>query len=56
VFVLTPLTTEHVVRILKRAEKTLCEDGGVEGIVSNEVIDYLADLADGDGMFFVLRY
>lgn len=39
--------------ILQRAEKTLYEDHGVDAIVSNEVIDYLADLADGDGMFVV---
>jgi replication-associated recombination protein RarA len=43
------LTTEHITRILKRAAKELCEDREVEDVVSDEVIDYLADLADGDG-------
>jgi len=28
----------------------LCEDKGVQDIVSDELIDYLADLADGDGL------
>lgn len=28
----------------------LCDDKGVQDIVSDELIDYLADLADGDGM------
>lgn len=50
VFVLAPLTTDHVKRILKRAYTALCEDKRVQGIVSDELIDYLADLADGDGM------
>jgi replication-associated recombination protein RarA len=47
--VLSPLTTDHVKQILKRAHKALCEDKGVQDIVSDELIDYLADLADGDG-------
>lgn len=50
VFVLSPLTTDHVRQILRRAHATLCEDRGVEDIVSDEIIEYLADLADGDGM------
>ena len=49
VFVLSPLTTDHVKQILKRAHKAQCEDNGVQDIVSDELIDYLADLADGDG-------
>ena len=48
-FVLSPLTTEHVKKILQRAHATLCEDNGVNDVVSDELIDYLADLADGDG-------
>lgn len=50
VFVLSPLTTDHVRLILKRADAALCEARGVQGIVSDEIIDYLADLADGDGI------
>jgi putative ATPase len=50
VFVLSSLTTEHVRQILKRANIALCGDRGVEGVVSDEIVDYLADLADGDGM------
>lgn len=46
---MSPLTTNHVEQILKRADAALCEDKGVQGIVSDEIIDYLADLADGDG-------
>ena len=49
VFVLSPLTIDHVQQILKRADAALCQDKGVQGIVSDEIIDYLADLADGDG-------
>ena len=49
-FVLKPLKTEHILQILKRAEVALCEDKGVVGVVSGEIIDYLADLADGDGI------
>jgi replication-associated recombination protein RarA len=49
VFVLANLTTEHIKAILERAHQALCEDKDVEDIVSNELIDYLADLADGDG-------
>ena len=49
-FVLKPLKTEHILQILKRAEVALCEDKGVVGVVSDEIIDYLADLADGDGI------
>ena len=52
VFVLSPLTTDHVRQILKRAHKALCEDKGVQDIVSDELVDYLADLADGDGTRF----
>jgi len=50
VFVLSPLTTDHVKQILKRAHTTLCDDQGVHDIVSDELVDYLADLADGDGI------
>lgn len=50
VFVLSPLTTDHVKQILKRAHMALCDDKGVQDIVSDELIDYMADLADGDGM------
>ena len=50
VFVLSPLTTDHVRQILRRAHATLCKDRDVEDIVSDEIIEYLADLADGDGM------
>jgi replication-associated recombination protein RarA len=53
VFVLSQLTTEHVRGILKRADKALCEDQGIQSLVSDEVIDYLADLADGDGIVSV---
>ena len=49
-FVLSPLTTDHVQQILKRADAAVCEEKGVQGIVSDEIIDYLADLADGDGI------
>ena len=49
VFVLAPLTTDHVKQILERAHHVLCDDKGVPDIVSNGIIDYLADLADGDG-------
>jgi replication-associated recombination protein RarA len=49
VFVLSPLTTNHIEQILKRADAALCEDKGVQGIVSDKIVDYLADLADGDG-------
>jgi hypothetical protein len=49
VFVLSPLTRDHILQILKRADAALCEDKGVDGIISDEVINYLADLADGDG-------
>jgi replication-associated recombination protein RarA len=52
---LSPLTTEHVQQILKRADTALCEDKGVQGIVSDEIIDYLADLADGDGNTFGIK-
>ena len=55
VFVLSPLTTDHVKRILQRAHTALCEDKGVKEIVSEELIDYLADLADGDGTLFKCR-
>ena len=48
-FVLSPLTRDHILQILKRADAALCEDKGVDGIVSEEVMNYLADLADGDG-------
>jgi hypothetical protein len=48
--VLSPLTTDHVRLILQRANVVLCEDKDVHGIVSVEIIDYLANLADGDGM------
>lgn len=51
-FVLSPLTTDHVQQILKRADAVLCEEKGVQGIVSDDIIDYLADLADGDGIPF----
>jgi len=54
VFVLAPLTTEHVKQILERAHHALCEDNRIPNIVSNGIIDYLADLADGDGNFLVL--
>lgn len=47
---LSPLTTDHVRLILQRANVALCEDNGVHGIVSDEIMDYLADLADGDGI------
>src|SRR5271170_5669086 len=50
VFVLSPLTTDHVKQILTRAHTALCDDKGVQDIVSDELIDYLADLADGDGI------
>jgi replication-associated recombination protein RarA len=53
VFVLAPLTTDHVQKILKRAYVALCDDKCVQGIVSDEIIDYLADLADGDGILLV---
>ena len=49
-FLLSPLTTAHITRILQRARSTLYEDKGVKDIVSDELIDYLADLADGDGI------
>ena len=49
-FVLSPLKTDHVRHILKRAHVTLCEDKAMQEIVSDEIIDYLADLADGDGI------
>jgi putative ATPase len=49
VFVLANLTSEHIKAILERAHRALCEDREVDDIVSNELIDYLADLADGDG-------
>jgi putative ATPase len=38
-----------VKRILWRANRTLCEESGTTGVSSQEIIDYLADLADGDG-------
>ena len=49
VFVLSPLTTDHVRLILKRANRTLSEERNLQDIVSDEIIEYLADLADGDG-------
>ena len=49
VFVLSPLTTDHVRLILKRANTALSEDKKVADIVSDDIIEYLADLADGDG-------
>jgi hypothetical protein len=43
------LTTDHVRLILKRANTALSEDKNIVDIVSEEIIEYLADLADGDG-------
>jgi putative ATPase len=34
---------------LKRANRALSEERNLEDIVSDEIIEYLADLADGDG-------
>jgi putative ATPase len=53
VFVLSPLTTNHVKQILQRAHRTLCEDKGVTDIVSDDLIEYMADLADGDGRIVI---
>jgi putative ATPase len=52
VFVLAPLTTEHVKQIIKRADEMMSLERDVKGlqIVSDELVDYLADLADGDGI------
>ena len=52
VFVLAPLTADHVRSILQRADTVSCEDKGVKDIVSTEIIQYLSDLADSDGNSF----
>jgi hypothetical protein len=43
------LTTAEIKTIMKKADGALCSESGVESIVSDQVVDYLADLADGDG-------
>jgi putative ATPase len=47
---LTPLTIDHIRQILQRASALVCEENGVEDIVSQELLEYLADLCDGDGI------
>jgi hypothetical protein len=41
---------DHIRVILRRADAVFCEENVVKGILSEEVLEYLADLSDGDGI------
>ena len=47
---LTPLTIDHIREILNRADAVVSEEHGLERVVCQDILEYLADLSDGDGI------